>query len=70
MEYKTRGTTDPCESYGEIDPQLIGPGRQLGDVTPAWWCLMDKGGWRANKPMNGTISGGPVHSTEEYVGFF
>jgi hypothetical protein len=62
--------TDSASEIGEIDPQLIGPGRQLGDVTPAWWCLMDKGGWLANKPMNGTISGGPVHSTEEYVDFF
>ena len=62
--------TDSASEIGEIDPQLIGPGRQLGDVTPAWWCLMDKGGWYPNKPMNGTISGGPIHSTEEYVDFF
>jgi hypothetical protein len=62
--------TDSASELGEIDPQLIGPGRQLGDVTPAWWCLMDKGGWYPSKPMNGTISGGPVHSTEEYVEFF
>lgn len=62
--------TDGGSELRRPDPQLIGHGRQLGDVTPAWWCLMDRGGWFANSPMNGRISGGPVHSTEEYVDFF
>ena len=62
--------TDGGSELRRPDPQLIGPGRQLGDVTTAWWCLMDRGGWFARRPMNGRISGGPVHSTEEYVAFF
>ena len=62
--------TDGGSEMRQIDPQLIGPGKQLGDVTPAWWCLMDQGGWFKNRPMNGRYSGGPVHSTEEYVEFF
>jgi hypothetical protein len=62
--------TDSASDLGEVDPQLIGPGRQLGDVTNAWWCLMDKEGWLANKPMNGSFGQGPVHSTEDYVDFF
>jgi hypothetical protein len=62
--------TDGASELRQPDPQLIGPGRQLGDVTTAWWCLMDRGGWFAKSPMNGKISGGPVHSTEEYVAFF
>ncbi len=62
--------TDGASDLLRPDPQLIGPGRQLGDVTTAWWCLMDRGGWLANSPMNGRISGGPVHSTEDYVAFF
>ena len=62
--------TDGASELRRPDPQLIGPGRQLGDVTTAWWCLMDRGGWFARRPMNGRISGGPVHSTEDYVDFF
>ena len=62
--------TDGASELRRPDPQLIGPGRQLGDVTPAWWCLMDRSGWFAKSPMNGRISGGPTHSTEEYVAFF
>ncbi|MDF7801639.1 alpha-L-fucosidase [Pontiellaceae bacterium B1224] len=64
------GVTDSASELGVPDPQLFGPGQQLGDVIPAWWCLMDKGGWFAKDPMHGKISGGPVHSTEEYVDFF
>ena len=62
--------TDNASNIGVDDPQLIGPGKQLGDVQKAWWCLMDKGGWYAKSPMNGKISGGPTHSTEKYVEFF
>ena len=62
--------TDGASELREIDPQLIGPGKQLGDVTNAWWCLMDKEGWLSNRPMNGQFGKGPVHSTEEYVNFF
>ena len=54
--------TDGGSELRQPDPQLIGPSRQLGDVTTAWWCLMDQGGWSAKEPMNGRISGGPVHS--------
>lgn len=49
------------------DPSLIGPGRQLGDVTPAVWTFMD--GWFSQKPMNGDFSKGPRYSTKEYVDF-
>ncbi|QDT08267.1 alpha-L-fucosidase [Planctomycetes bacterium K23_9] len=62
--------TDGGSELHEIDPQLIGPGKQLGDVSPAWWCLMDQGGWFQNRPMNARYSGGPVHSTQKYVDFF
>jgi len=61
--------TDGASELRRIDPQLIGPGKKLGDVTPAWWCLMDQGGWFQNRPMNGRFGPGPVHSTEEYVDF-
>ena len=33
--------TDGGGELRQPDPMLISPGRQLGDVTPAWWCLMD-----------------------------
>ncbi|EMI43324.1 alpha-L-fucosidase [Rhodopirellula sp. SWK7] len=62
--------TDGGSELLSPDPQLIGPGRQLGDVTTAWWCLMDREGWFPNKPFNGQHGQGPVHSTEEYVDFF
>ena len=62
--------TDGGSELRRPDHQLIGPGKQLGDVTPAWWCLMDRGGWFVNRPMNGRWGPGPVHSTEAYVDFF
>ncbi|WP_411828203.1 alpha-L-fucosidase [Luteolibacter sp. AS25] len=62
--------TDSASELGIPDPELIGPGRQFGEVTSAWWCLMDKNGWYPNKPLNGDVSDGPSHSTEEYVAFF
>ena len=62
--------TDGGRELRRPNLQLIGPGRQLGDVTAAWWCLMDQGGWFVNRPMNGRFGPGPVHSTEEYVDFF
>ncbi|MGJ8677045.1 MAG: alpha-L-fucosidase [Akkermansiaceae bacterium] len=64
------GVTDSAEKLARHDSQLYGPGQQFGDVIPAWWCLMDKEGWYAKEPMNGEISDGPAHSTEEYVDFF
>ena len=63
-------TTDGGRDLRRPDPQLIGPGRHLGAVTTAWWCLMDRGGWFANRPMNGRFGPCPVHSTEDYVDFF
>ncbi|MDB4766401.1 alpha-L-fucosidase [bacterium] len=62
--------TDGGDELLSPDPQLIGPGKQMGDVTPAWWFLMDHEGWFPNKPFNGQHGRGPVHSTEEYVDFF
>ena len=62
--------TDGGSELRQPDPQLFDPGEQLGDVTPAWWCLMDRGGWFINRPMNGRWGPGPVHSTGEYVDFF
>ncbi|CAA6677622.1 MULTISPECIES: alpha-L-fucosidase [unclassified Lentimonas] len=64
------GVTDSASTISRHDPQLFGPGKQYGDVLPAWWCLMDKNGWYPAKPLNGKISDGPTHSTEEYVAFF
>ncbi|MFC1760847.1 alpha-L-fucosidase [Planctomycetota bacterium] len=64
------GVTDGGSELRQPDPQLFGPGKQLGDVTPAWWCLMDRGGWYISRSLNGQWGRGPVHSTEEYVDFF
>lgn len=64
------GVTDSASTLNRHDPQHFGPGKQFGDVLPAWWCLMDKNGWYPNQPLNGKISDGPVHSTEAYVEFF
>lgn len=64
------GVTDSASKLSRHDPQHFGAGQQFGDVIPAWWCLMDVGGWYASKPLKGQISGGPEHSTEAYVEFF
>lgn len=64
------GVTDSASKLSRHDAQLFGSGEQFGDVIPAWWCLMDADGWYPSKPLNGKISDGPVHSTEEYVDFF
>ncbi|MGJ8634333.1 MAG: alpha-L-fucosidase [Luteolibacter sp.] len=64
------GVTDSADQLDRYDTQLYGLGEQFGDVLPAWWCLMDKNGWYPSEPMNGKVSDGPVHSTEEYVEFF
>ncbi|MDX2431377.1 MAG: hypothetical protein QNK35_10610, partial [Bacteroides sp.] len=60
--------TDGMGRFEYPDPQLIGPGRQLGDVTTSCWLFMD--GWFTNEPMNGQWSRSPLHSAEDYVGFF
>lgn len=60
--------TDSGGSLTWPDPMLIGPGRQLGDVTPASWCHMDT--WYAGKPMNGQFPGKPRYSAAEYVDYF
>ena len=60
--------TDGMDRFEYPDPQLIGPGRQLGDVTTACWLYMD--GWFTSRPMNGKFRRGPSHTTEEYVSFF
>ena len=62
--------TDGGNELLSPDLELIGPGRQMGDVTPAWWFLMDHEGWFPNKPFNGQHGKGPVHTTQEYVDFF
>ena len=62
--------TDGGRELLSVDPQLIGPGKQLGDVTNAWWFLMDHEGWYPSKPFKGQHGRGPVYSTEEYVEFF
>ncbi len=60
--------TDSGGGLTRPDPQLIGPGRQLGDVVPAAWCLMDT--WYFTRPLNGKFPGGPHHSTADYVDYF
>ena len=60
--------TDGGSRLIEPDLALIGPGRQLGDVTPAWWCAMD--GWIFKGPMNGKIGNGPRHPAQDYVSYF
>jgi hypothetical protein len=60
--------TDGMGRFEYPDPMLIGPGRQLGDVTTACWLYMDS--WFSSKPMNGKFERGPSHTTEEYLNFF
>ena len=60
--------TDGMGRFEYPDPLLIGPGRQLGDVTTAVWCYMDA--WFTYKPLNGVWKPGPKYSAEEYVAFF
>ena len=60
--------TDGMGRFEYPDPKVIGPGRQLGDVTTAVWCYMDA--WFTYKPLNGKWKKGPTHSTEEYIDFF
>lgn len=60
--------TDGGSGLGRPNSVLIGPGRQLGDVTPTWWFAMD--GWIVRGPMNGTIGKGPRYSAAEYVRYF
>jgi len=60
--------TDGGTALGKPNLALIGPGRQLGEVTPTWWFAMDR--WIFKGPMNGTIGKGPRFSAVEYVGHF
>ncbi|MFC1760789.1 alpha-L-fucosidase [Planctomycetota bacterium] len=60
--------TDGGRQLSQPEPTAIGPGRQLGDVTPAWWCAMDS--WIVKGPMNGKIGKGPKLPAEEYVRYF
>lgn len=61
-------TTDGGGSVSEPAASQIGPGKQLGDVTPAWWCHMDT--WFIDKPLNGKFSRSPHRSAKEYVDYF
>lgn len=60
--------TDSGRQMTRLNTALIGPGQQLGDVTPAWWCNMD--GWIIKGPMNGKIGTGPREPAQAYVNFF
>ena len=60
--------TDGGRRMSRPNTEIIGPGKQLGDVTPAWWCNMD--GWVIKAPMNGKIGTGPIESPQAYVSFF
>ncbi|WP_162029346.1 MULTISPECIES: alpha-L-fucosidase [unclassified Lentimonas] len=61
-------TRDGGASLAEANPELIGPGKQFGDVDPAWWCYVDT--WYPKKPMNGKWIGGPKKPTQAYVAYF
>ena len=60
--------TDGGTSLAPPNLSLIGPGQQLGPVTPAWWCTMDT--WIVHGPLNGKIGTGPRHPAAAYVKFF
>lgn len=60
--------TDGGGSMKQPESDLIGPGRQLGDVTPAWWFKMDD--WIVKQPMIGVIGRGPRSTTDKYVAYF
>ncbi|TWU42382.1 hypothetical protein [Novipirellula artificiosorum] len=60
--------TDGGRQLSQPEPTAIGPGRQLGDVTPAWWCAMDS--WIVEGPMNGKIGKGPRFTAKDYVSYF
>lgn len=60
--------TDGGRQLSQPEPTAIGHGRQLGDVTPTWWCAMDS--WIVKGPMNGKIGNGPALPAEDYVDYF
>ncbi len=61
-------TRDGGGSLSEFNSDLVGPGKQYGEIAPAWWCFMDT--WYPTKPMNGKWTGGPRETTQAYVGYF
>jgi hypothetical protein len=61
-------TRDGGGTLDEANPDLIGPGKQYGEVNPAWWCYMDT--WYPKKPMNGKWTGGPRQPVQAYVDYF
>ncbi|TWU34100.1 hypothetical protein Q31b_55710 [Novipirellula aureliae] len=61
-------TRDGGATLAEANPDQMGPGKQYGDVDPAWWCFVDT--WYPRKPMNGKWTGGPRKPTQAYVDYF
>ena len=67
--FSSLSTRDGGFSLTETNPDLIGKGKQFGDVDSAWWCAMDT--WCPHKPMKGEwTTGGPKQSTKKYVDYF
>ena len=67
--FSSLSTRDGGHSLAEANPELMGPGKQYGDVDPAWWCAMDT--WCPHKPLKGKwTTGGPRRSTQDYVDYF
>jgi hypothetical protein len=60
--------TDGGHTLSRPDPALLGPGRQYGDVAPAWWCSLDT--WIVRGPMDGTIGRGPRYPAGDYPKYF
>jgi hypothetical protein len=61
-------TRDGGGSLAEANPDLMGPGKQYGEVDPAWWCFVDT--WYPKKPMNGKWTGVPRQPVQAYVDYF
>jgi len=67
--FSSLATRDGGFGLTETNPELIGPGKQFGDVDSAWWCAMDT--WCPHKPLKGEwTTGGPKQKTENYVKYF
>lgn len=67
--FSSVATRDGGHSLSEANPDLIGPGKQFGDVDPAWWCAMDT--WYPYRPLKGEwTTGGPRRKPQDYVDYF
>ncbi|MCB1122142.1 MAG: alpha-L-fucosidase [Verrucomicrobiae bacterium] len=53
---------------GPLPKEWYEPGGPYHGQNPAWFLFMDE--WIPRKPLNGTFTADPAHSTEEFVDYF